>query len=261
VIKIRSYEEEMNYYLNNFVSIKDVCKKFHIDNKSFSKYLKLNNIEIRETRRKYIVNEEYFDIIDTEDKAYWLGFLMGDGCIKSNNNQIQLALSNKDEDHVIKFKNCLNSNYPIIYEETKFNSKSSIFRIYSKKMYNRLNELNFTTHKSMNEKFIHSNFDYAFIRGIFDADGWITKSKNHLKEFGICSSLNLCNEIKDYLISKGINKDKISISKNNTKKDNQLYRIRIFNSKDLKTVYDLLYQNKNCINLERKKIKFEDILK
>lgn len=37
--------------------------------------------EIYQVNRKYDVNKEYFTDIDTENKAYWLGFLWADGSI------------------------------------------------------------------------------------------------------------------------------------------------------------------------------------
>lgn len=34
-----------------------------------------------QTAKKCACNERYFQQIDTEDKAYWLGFITADGCI------------------------------------------------------------------------------------------------------------------------------------------------------------------------------------
>src|SRR5947209_1873680 len=36
---------------------------------------------LSEAQRRYAVDESFFDYIDTEDKAYWLGFLTADGLI------------------------------------------------------------------------------------------------------------------------------------------------------------------------------------
>lgn len=34
-----------------------------------------------QARRKYKYNQDYFNEINTEEKAYWLGFIMADVCI------------------------------------------------------------------------------------------------------------------------------------------------------------------------------------
>ena len=46
----------------------------------------------------------YFDKINTEEKAYWLGFLYADGSISSKEDKIELGLAEKDLHHIEKFK-------------------------------------------------------------------------------------------------------------------------------------------------------------
>src|SRR5712692_8683456 len=36
---------------------------------------------LREANKRQTCNERYFRVIDTEEKAYWLGFITADGCI------------------------------------------------------------------------------------------------------------------------------------------------------------------------------------
>ena len=56
--------------------------------------------------RKYSLNEDYFKKIDTETKAYWLGFLYADGQISADSRySLRLALSKKDYNHIVKLKN------------------------------------------------------------------------------------------------------------------------------------------------------------
>ena len=57
---------------NNYIS-----KLLRIDRGTVSKYLKQINIT---KGQKYIVDHHYFDEIDTEGKAYFLGLLFADGC-------------------------------------------------------------------------------------------------------------------------------------------------------------------------------------
>ena len=49
-------------------------------------------------------NENIFDCIDTEEKAYWLGFIFADGSIRSNGSFIfELSLKGSDINHLHKF--------------------------------------------------------------------------------------------------------------------------------------------------------------
>lgn len=41
--------------------------------------------------RKYNYNDNYFENIDTEEKAYWLGFIAADGSIVNNNRALEIT--------------------------------------------------------------------------------------------------------------------------------------------------------------------------
>ena len=62
-----------------------------------NKWVYNKNIQIRQAG--YFVDDNYFDNIDNEDKAYFLGWLLSDGCI--SNNRIILKLKYNDE-YIIK---------------------------------------------------------------------------------------------------------------------------------------------------------------
>ena len=137
----------------------------------------------------YKINKHYFDIIDTEDKAYWLGFLWCDGYVikrdKYYNNcrkieyNIKLSLSPQDENHLKKFKKCIDSNHPI--HTYKCNGFSGIGETVEKRV--------FITNKHMGEMLqkkyqliphrekcefvneIPNSLKKHFIRGVLDADG------------------------------------------------------------------------------------------
>jgi hypothetical protein len=56
---------------------------------------------LSEALRRYALDESFFNCIDTEDKAYWLGFLTADGLIGDDFVRIDLQL--RDIDHLHKF--------------------------------------------------------------------------------------------------------------------------------------------------------------
>jgi len=205
-------------------------------------------------------NENYFENIDTEDKAYWLGFLYADGYVrigKRNSCQLKLKLSQKDKDHILKFKNCIESKKDIKDSKDVFFSNgkeyislSSTFNVYSFKIVNDLISHGCVNNKTQKIRFpnLNNNLIYHFIRGYFDGDGCIFKNKNRPNSFtiSICSNKIFVEELSSFLeIGKIIN------YKN--------YSLLTFNKiDDIKNFRDLIYKNCN-ICLERKKIIFDKI--
>ena len=63
--------------------------------------------------KKYTINEDYFDVIDNQDKAYWLGFIAADGYNREDRGYIEFRLHKQDIDILNKFKQCLSSNHNI----------------------------------------------------------------------------------------------------------------------------------------------------
>ena len=59
----------------------------------------------------------HFENIDTEEKAYWLGFLYADGYVNANEDKIELCLAEKDFHHLEKFKNFIGLPNKICYRE------------------------------------------------------------------------------------------------------------------------------------------------
>jgi hypothetical protein len=63
----------------------------------------------------YDLNEDYFAEIDTEEKAYWLGFSLADGCVDYSRGYVRysLGLAPSEFDHVVKFRNAIGSSAPV----------------------------------------------------------------------------------------------------------------------------------------------------
>ena len=147
-----------------------------------------------------------FDSIDTEEKAYWLGFLYADGNIHSTMNIVTLNLKDSDYNHLEKFKLFLKASNNIIKTTIKVNNKEySVckFSVCDKHFKNTLINLGCFPKKSLILKFPtlsifkEYNLVYHFIRGYVDGDGCLTFSRNGrlnlsilgTKEFleGICN--------------------------------------------------------------------------
>lgn len=76
------------------------------------------------------VNHAFFDVIDSEEKAYWLGFLLADGSthkIGNKNRAVRLELAARDGDHVRKFQTAVGSKSPVSENKRKHPSVSLAF--------------------------------------------------------------------------------------------------------------------------------------
>jgi DNA invertase Pin-like site-specific DNA recombinase len=65
-----------------------------------------------EALRRYSCDHSFFDEIDTEAKAYWLGFIAADGCV-TDKNVLSISLSSRDHDHLLRFKADIQASHPV----------------------------------------------------------------------------------------------------------------------------------------------------
>lgn len=144
--------------------------------------------------KRYEINKHFFDKIDSENKAYWMGFIWCDGyCVKRIRDRgkieysFKLSLQELDRHHLEKFKNDIESNYEIKFYDTMNSFENSQREA-------RLTFGNQYLGKFLQEKYgliphrkdclkvcdtIPKIFYKDFIRGILDADGSISKYVIH----------------------------------------------------------------------------------
>ena len=118
-------QEKIIEAYKNGMSMREIEHVFGATRTTVAKYL--TNIGVKTTvgnhHRKYHHNENFFEVIDTEEKAYWLGFMYADGWIMDNSKRygqdhFGISISNKDEEHLRKFLKSLNATNPINYDSS-----------------------------------------------------------------------------------------------------------------------------------------------
>lgn len=119
------------------------------------------------------IKKDIFDIIDTEEKAYWLGFLYADGSLNPLNGQVSLGLQEKDKKHLEKYKEFLKCNNVISYKK---NTKSYSLNFACKRIYQSLIEKGCVPRKSLiltfpTNKQVPAHLKKHFMRGYVDGDG------------------------------------------------------------------------------------------
>lgn len=172
-----------------------------------------------EKSMKYFCNSNYFDKIDSANKAYWLGFIAADGYIRSkakyNNLALGICLSNKDKEHLLKFKTDIEATNPILdFQENRYGTINSRILITDEHLCNRLIELGIVEHKSLTLQFpsadlLPQHLVNDFVRGYFDGDGSIKKHGDGGFDVSILGTYEFLSSIKEiYAISNDIRRNK-----------------------------------------------------
>lgn len=74
-------------YNQGFTS-NEIAKKLNCSKSTVNLARRNVNITfINRSKRTKVQNENFFDIIDNEEKAYFLGLLLADGCISDNSTK------------------------------------------------------------------------------------------------------------------------------------------------------------------------------
>lgn len=268
------------YYSENVgISIKKCAEKFGLKRWDLSNYLKNNNIKKHEKvlatingeqyiisqknshgARRHSVDDTFFDNIDTEEKAYWLGFFLADASVSSNKDTISIGLSIRDYDHLHRLKKSLDITYPIREFVSSNGYDSCIISFNSKNIKEKLISYNVIPNKKKYGKrpflLLNDNLIKHYIRGFFDGDGCVSEAvrkENGNKRYAI--EIASCQEmlifIKDFLA-----KNNIELS--DIREHMTIYEIRTSNNFEIIKFFNLIYKDAN-IYLPRKYERLENI--
>lgn len=168
------------YEVNN-ITQRELAVKFNVDYTGLVAFFKKHGIKGRPpsvSGRIYDVDESYFEVIDTPNKAYFLGFLYADGSVTDDDTNIKytinLIIKKSDIEIVESFRNELKTNQVICVRDV---DNTVGIRISSKKMVKdlvRLGCMQAKTHKLEFPEWLRDGLIRHFIRGYFDGDGCIT---------------------------------------------------------------------------------------
>lgn len=250
------------YLANKELNIQEICKKYNVSHSTFPKYLKdYLGIKI-EKRVKSNFNDKVFDCIDTEEKAYWLGFIFADGTIssdplKENKKKaytFELSLKQDDINHLEKLKKLLETPRPIIKSENR-----GRLLVNSKHFWETLNNYGCTPKKSLTLQFPSENIFKEkflvrhFIRGYFDGDGCISYSNNEhtILNMQLLGTKSFLQTLLNYLPEEF--KD-LTLRHNHNNENEETYLINTSNKKAYR-FFKYLYENSN-IYLDRKYSRF-----
>jgi len=213
-------------------------------------------------RKKF--NEDYFEAIDTPEKAYFLGFIFADGCLiddpKKYRYKLNIKIHNKDEDILEKFISLLDSEVKIWKSK---NRDISEIGFSSKKIINDLKNIGLHQNKTYTIDYpkIDEKLERHFLRGYFDGDGCIrinedkrdkTKRGDLRIVGGSVKFIETLNERMGKLF--GVNVNKLY-----GPKDKNYKFIGWAGMSDIERIYDGFYSDTDLF-LNRKKIIFDEVI-
>jgi intein-encoded DNA endonuclease-like protein len=273
---IKSKKQEIiNYYQSGY-SANKISKILKIGDSTIGKYLREWGIQIKsrgEVTRKYCIDETYFDKINTEEKAYFLGLLYADGNNRTKNHAVEISLIEEDKYILDKFAQELKTEKPLYFKKLNDKNKNwnNVFRLAfnSVKLSNRLNDLGVIPRKSLvltfpSEDDVRSNLLKHFIRGYFDGDGCVSyytkndKYKDKITQykygnFSMVGTFDVLSHIKlilDEELDIKLSLDKIK----------NIYKLGTADHTAIRKIFCYFYNNSN-IFLIRKYNKFIDCLR
>lgn len=235
------------------------AKKAGIGKNTFRRFLKENNL-LRKTFtvvKNPDLKSSFFEKIDTEEKAYWFGFIYADGCVRETHNSLVIEISKNDKHHLEKFRETINANTPI-KERTRIlksgNSSTVVsLCIYSEKLINDLTTKGCIQKKTYNgylydNVFSEKKLKMAFLRGYIDGDGYISKEKTAYSASIVVHNYKIMNYLLNIIIKE------IGIIPHIRYEQDELggaYRMRIMNKADFFAFFDAIYEDQT-ICLQRK---------
>ena len=243
-------------YTSSNITLRELSKKYNLSRQFLSGFMLGRNVDIYSKKSK--VNNYAFEKIETEEQAYWLGFLYADGCLHhyKSSNDVELTIQEQDYDHLVKFSRFIDYGSSIKYRE-----KQKAYRISfgSQKMYDDLVRLGCLEHKSLilqfpSENIVPKHLIRHFIRGYFDGDGCLsltlTKHYTYRKTISILGTYEFLSELLNNLPFK-VDCEIIKKCKNNNS-NNYYFQLRKYESS---LFLDYIYKDAS-IYLKRKYIKY-----
>lgn len=255
----------IDQYCNKLRTVVSIAKECGVGREEIRSALRKLNVEpnyetMRQGSKKHDYDESVFDVIDTEEKAYWAGFIMGDGQIEEYkrsradgsiyiNYRLNLNLKYSDANHLQKFLDFLNCTTKKIKKVNVKMPSGNIaevgnIRISSRPLSLALINKGIIPRKSLNEpepSGIPEHLVRHFIRGLLDADGHISDINKTSPYAEICDGKILMNWVKKYYPYLNSKEDKYCSG---------LYYVYA-NKKNVLNFLNSLYEN-STIYLERK---------
>ena len=222
--------------------------------------LRQRDVELRpprEAHRLYRCDHDFFSVVDCEVKAYWLGFLSGDGNVYCGS--IQMGLQRRDRAHLVRLLADLRSTHRV-YDWVNGVHEYSSVSVRSPQMVADLARFGVVPRKSFTVPFPESLSDELlqhWCRGYVDANGSICRRAARGRErkgqlhFAVAGNRGLVEGMQTYLMHMcGLSRTKLDVT---NPPEQRIDTLRYGGNVQVPRILRLLHDGAT-VWLERKKI-------
>lgn len=270
-------ETLLNKYFNKEITQKQLAELLDVREQTIGAYFKRKGLKNNKDLLKESINHSFFKSIDSEIKAYLLGFFVADGCIYLNKTKysqlktFSVGVTEKDKEVVELYKEylCPNHNIRITTDHGSFNKEYlskpiHVIKFTSSEIFDDITSHGYGINKTFTEKHLpvlNEELLTHFIRGYFDGDGSVSINNGKRKNGKpYCNyNSNIVSKTKDILIEiqKVLLKFNIQSSISTSK---TCWYINVSGRKNNIRLFEFMYNNASFF-IKRKQNKFASIPK
>lgn len=272
-------KELMEKLYTEHQSAHKIAKVLNVGSTTIYRWLKKHGIDAVGTSKKYSINETYFKNINSSVKAYWLGFIWGDGYVMkrvrngTTSYELKIGLSETDRCQLELFKRDVESTHEIKtydiksgfgngYKETRFyiSNKDFVMPLYEK--YGIIPGRDDFSKVLEN---VPEEYHKDLLRGLIDSDGCITmKDLQYAKlrkefQMSLIANESVLDFFNNLIIKEGFTTTEYARNKRHEGADGKVRSIQITGNKIVSNILNWLYENKKENSLSRKYQRYEFI--
>lgn len=248
-LKIKECYEEVQ----NLSKVAEIMKCSERTIPSILREYGVKQLSIPEVKRKYNIDDNYFNTIDTKNKAYSLGLILADGSVNKNEKGFAISLQERDKELLDKLNHEFGGDRKLTlieYSKKNLNWQNQYcLSIANRKMSQDLIKHGAIPNKSLTLEFptdVPTSLIRYFILGYYDGDGSLAKNEDRCT---LISTESFCKTLAK-IISDELNIHcSIMLCHGNAEKPTRV--LQIAGKNQVKTFLDWLYFDAE-IYLERK---------
>ena len=251
----RISKQDLEEYLKQGISTKDIENITGIKSYNITYYIEKYGIRnLNRYCKVFYKDENFFKRIDTKEKAYALGFLIGDSHIEKNRNGMEISIALQDREILYKISDwigCRVVETNITKREKKLFPKARVHIVNN----SLVKDLKMLFGGRLKEErrlpIIKKELECFLVQGFFDAEGCITWGKRkdrdrYWQKISFTSQLKILIGIQNILLKNDI------ATRLYPKNNENCYVLEFTNRDRVLKALDFIYSDKNFVILRRK---------